>query len=424
MVTILGAGIAGLSAAYKLNEKGVTFKLYEKRSKIGGILDNFTIKGFRFDHAVHLSFATEESVREIFDQTPYIKHKPDASCFDNNLWLKHPVQNNLFPLSVKDKVGLIKSFINRPEINVNNYGDWLDFQYGYKISTKYPRRYTVKYWDTKPEELGINWIGNRMHRATLEQILEGAITDKVPNYYYAKEMRYPKQGGFISFLNPIFKEVSAELNKEALKIDLKNKKIYFKNGESNKFEKLISTIPLPELITKIKDIPKNILEASDNLKWTKVHLASFGFNKPDLVKDLWAYIYDTDIYASRFYSPSIKSSDNCPDNNSSIQFEIYERNESNRKYNKDELLENCIYALKKMKIACLDDIIVKDVRTIEYGNVVFYSEMEKDRDKILSWLESNNITLAGRFGTWDYLWSNQAMISGFEAAENLIKEKK
>jgi len=149
-------------------------------------------------------------------------------------------------------------------------------------------------------------------------------------------------------------------------------------------------------------------------------LVSIGFCKPDLIKDLWCYIYDDDIYASRFYSPSLKSSDNCPSGCSSIQFEIYENSAVKKGYANDELIRNCVYALEKMDLAVADDIIVTDVRVAEYGNVVFCKGMESVRDQIKEWLDSRGVALAGRFGEWDYLWSNQAMVSGFNKTNDFI----
>lgn len=416
---ILGAGIAGLAAAYRLTQLNKPYCIYEKNSRAGGLLDSIEIGGFRFDQAVHLSFADQPEVRKIFDKTPYVTHEPESTCFDEGRWLRYPIQTNLYPLPVSEKVSLIKSFIARPNTTPKNYYDWLVFQYGEEFTQRYPVRYTKKYWDISPEKLGLDWIGNRMHRATLDQVLAGAMTDTTPNYYYAKEMRYPEKGGYKSFLNPLLEQISPILNKECVSIDAVNKIALFKDGEIVEYKNLINTLPLPVLIQIIKDCPENIRKLTKRLIWTKVHLVSVGLNKPNMIKDLWSYIYDDDIYASRAYSPSLKSSDNCPPGCSSIQFEIYETGGYSSKYRVDELKKNTIYALKKMKIASTEDIHFCDVRTLPYANVTFYSGMECERDEVLSWLSKLGIEGAGRFGEWRYLWSHQSMESGTRAAEKI-----
>ena len=100
---ILGAGIAGLGAALGLRERGEESIIFEKNPTSGGLLDHLIINGFIFDKAVHLSFATEPKVREIFDKTPFITHPSDSYCFDEGKWLKHPIQNNLFKLEPDEK---------------------------------------------------------------------------------------------------------------------------------------------------------------------------------------------------------------------------------------------------------------------------------------------------------------------------------
>ena len=66
---ILGAGIAGLSAAYHLKQKGITSAVFEQESDWGGLCGNFSISGFRFDRFVHLSFAPDEYTQKMFAGT-------------------------------------------------------------------------------------------------------------------------------------------------------------------------------------------------------------------------------------------------------------------------------------------------------------------------------------------------------------------
>ncbi|WP_016261620.1 NAD(P)-binding protein, partial [Yersinia pestis] len=218
---ILGAGVAGLGAALKAREVNIEYEIFEAKASAGGLLDNFVIDGYRFDNAVHLSFATEEKVRDIFDRTPYFSHSPDAVNFETDKWLKHPVQNNLYPLPAIEKVTLIESLIHRPESELaDNYESWLIHQYGNEIAKRYPMRYTRKYWQCNANELSVSWIGNRLRRAKLSEILYGAFTDDTPNDYYAKEMRYPKKGGFKSFIQPLIDESIINYNYEVTEIDL------------------------------------------------------------------------------------------------------------------------------------------------------------------------------------------------------------
>ncbi|MYM75795.1 NAD(P)-binding protein [Duganella sp. FT134W] len=412
-VVILGGGVAGLGAALKARETGRQAVIFEARDSAGGLLDNFSIDGFRFDHAVHLSFASEEKVRAIFDRTPYITHPSDSYCFDQDRWLKHPVQNNLAPLDANDKVALIKSFLARPsELAGDDYESWLRHQYGDGIAERYPIRYTQKYWATPASALSTTWIGQRMRRAELDEILYGAMTTDTPNTYYTKEMRYPQQGGYKAFITPLIADSTIRLGHRAAAIDTQQRTVTFANGVTVGYQQLVSTLPLP-VLARIADVPAEVAAAASQLKATAIDLVSVGFSKP-IIKDLWFYIYDEDILASRAYSPSVKSAENAPQGCSSLQFEIYSRGEQSQ-YSKEAVIANTRAALVKMGIGQAEDVLFVDHRVLPFGNVIFDLGMETRRQIVLDWAGAAGIASCGRFGAWDYLWSNQSLLSGYNA---------
>jgi len=417
---ILGAGVAGLGAAHGAGRNGTPATIFEARERAGGLLDNFTIDGFRFDSAVHLSFATEAEVREVFDRAPYHTHNPESLCWDAGYWLKHPVQTNMRPLPAAEKVELIAGLAEAPNGEIRNYEDWLVQQYGGPIAARWPLVYTEKYWTLPARDLGTAWIGQRMRKADLREVLEGALSDDVPNRYYVKEMRYPKQGGYRAFIEPLIDQADVRYGKAASAIDLKERVVSFADGSAVRYDRLVSTLPLPRLIEMTADVPADVREAAATLFATSVDLVSVGFNRPRVSPALWFYIYDTDIAAARGYSPDWKSQDNVPDGCSSLQFEIYSSVKRPQTMSPDEMKANTVAGLQKMGIANPEDIVVLDHRRLPYGNVVFDLGMEERRDRVLDWVRSQGVGSAGRFGEWDYLWSNQSMLSGMAAAKTVF----
>lgn len=420
---ILGAGIAGISAAYHANKYEYKTTIYEARDSWGGLLDNFSIDGFRFDTTVHLSFTKDEYVRSIFDQTYYYEYVPVPYNYENGIWLKHPVQNNLYPLSASEKVEAIKGFIERSSLNqASNYYEWLLQQYGSYMSDRYPVRYTQKYWTVHPKRLSVDWVSIRMYRPDIEEVLIGALTNETPNTYYAKEMRYPKKGGYKAFLNPMVGFCDIKTNKRAVRINTKHKYIEFADGEKVYYETLISSIPLPDLVSMIDDIPLKIRETAKELWATSVAIVSVGFNRPDVAKHLWFYIYDESILASRVYSPNLKSPDNVPDNCSSLQFEIYFSKYKPLKIQPDNLTQHIVNSIEKMDLASKNNIVVTDCRIVPFGNVVFDHGMISRRETVKEFLKTINIYPIGRFGEWAYLWSDQSLLSGKRVIESILSK--
>lgn len=415
---ILGAGISGLAAASVLEKENTV--VFEKENYYGGLCNSFNINGFTFDTSIHLSFTNNIRIREYFDKIEYNTHLPISYNFWSGYWLKHPVIHNLYKIPVKDKIECIKGFVERPQIEkINNYNEWLLATYGKDIVEKFHSKYTRKYWCKASEELSTTWVGERLNTPKLENMLSGAFQENNDIEYYAKEMRYPKEGGYKAFLNPLYEKSRVELNKEAIKINTKEKYVRFKDESTIYYENIISSLPINEVVKLLDNVPQQVIKSSENLLNTSVALVSIGFNKPDIPKYLWFYIYDEDILPARVYSPSLKSKNNAPDGCSSLQFEIYYSKDKKLNMSEDDILQHVRQKMIDMNICKEKDILFMDYREVKYANVTFYNNMEYDRDIVKEYLNNQGIILIGRFGEWDYLWSDQSYLSGLRVIDNI-----
>lgn len=414
---ILGAGIAGISAAYHLKQKGESSVIFEKDNDWGGLCGFFEIDGFRFDRFVHFTFAKDEKIAELFAKSsPLYAHPPVSYNYWRGCWLKHPAQNNLAPLPIEEKVKIIDSFVNRPRKDVaeiSDYAEWLRVQYGDYFAENFPFAYTRKYWGVEAKQLETKWVGNRLHVSPLPEVLRGAFAEQQENFYYTKFMNYPKKGGFRSIMNECRKGLDIRLNKKAVRIDTAAKQVEFDDGTVENYDNLISSLPLPEIIKMISDVPENVQNAAKQLRWTCGYQVSLGFNRPDVAKYLWFYIYDEDVPPARVYSPNLKSPDNAPDGCSSLQAEIFFANGA-KVVDKNIILQKTVEKLKEICQFNDSDVVVKDIRFEPYANIIFTPEIYESRKVVREWLQAQGIKTIGRFGKWDYLWSHQAFESGMK----------
>lgn len=415
---ILGAGISGLAAGQRLKEEGKEFVILEKNNSYGGLCDNFEIDGFRFDRFVHFSFTKDPDVRKFFDKTEYYKHLPISYNYYKGHWIKHPAQNNLFPLSEHEKQLVLNGLADRQKYQdgyKENYERWLRYQFGDYFAENFPMVYTKKYWGVEAKELETKWVGNRVYQPTMDEILDGMRSSETPITYYAKEMRYPKTGGFKSFLSTFSNEDHIRYNQEVIKIDTERKIVYTAN-ESYAYKHLISSLPLPEY-KKLMKLNEQVIEAINQLHWTSAYLVSLGFKEQLNRNDLWQYIYDEDILPARIYSPSLKSSNNCSEGYSSIQAEIYFKDNHVPKATKEQILNKTIDQLSKAGIININNLIVKDIRFEKYANVIFDHNIYKCRRIVNNFLNNQQIAAIGRFGEWEYFWSDQSFLSGYRFKE-------
>ena len=417
---VLGSGIAGISAGYHLKKKGEEVVIYEKDNDWGGLCANFTIDGFRFDKFVHFTFADSEYIRNLFEESsPTYAHPSVSSNYYKGYWLKHPAQNNIAPLPIDEKVEIIKGFINRKNKSfeeIENYEEWLRVQYGDYFAENFPMVYTKKYWGLEAKDLETKWVGNRMHSPNIDEVLKGSYETQDKNFYYTSYMKYPKKGGFRSILNKCREGLDIRFNKEVVKIDTVAKTVSFKDGTISNYTRLISSLPLPEIVKMIENCPDYVLNSANNLHNTCGYMVSLGFNRPDVAKHLWFYIYDEDILSARVYSPSMKSLDNVPNGCSSLQAEIFFDCKA-KIPSKEEVMKNTIEKLVSMGLFKEDEIVVKDIRFEKYANITFDKDIYKNRKVVLDYLQSQNIETIGRFGKWEYYWTHQAFKSGMDCVK-------
>ncbi len=416
---ILGAGISGLGASYKLSQQGESSTILEQGTTYGGLCGNFEIDGFRFDRFVHFTFSADETVNKIFNASSpdIIRHTPNPYNIYKKSWIKHPAQNNLYPLSEEEKAAVIKDFRSRPIVDdissIKDYEEWLRLQYGDYFAENFPMVYTRKYWMTEACDLEPKWIGNRLYQPSIDEVIEGCNSAETPVTYYAKEMRYPAKGGYKSLLNELIKSADVRYSERVIKIDSENKALETSNGNSYNYDRLISSLPLPEVIKVLSNVPEDVIAAASKLRCTSGYQISIGLNTKDIPPYLWWYIYDEDILPARVYSPSLKSDDNVPDGCSSLQMEIYC---GENEYSKDELLARSVEKLVELNIIKESDILFVDIRFERYANVIFDHNIYACRAIVREYLDSIGIESIGRFGEWDYLWSDQSLLSGLSVS--------
>lgn len=421
-IAVLGAGCAGLAAAYELRQKNMDAVIYEKNAQYGGLCRSFTIDGFTFDTFAHVNFSKDPFVMSMLEgKTEYLIHRPEATNYYRGTWVRNPAQNNLIDLPIEERISVIEGFVQRDDKKqIQNYGDWLRVQYGDYFMEHFPAAYTRKYWTVEPEELEPKWVEGRMYTPSLTEILRGSMTKDTPNVHYTKEIHYPREGGYGAFLKPFAEGADIRYNKRVVYLNPSDKRIRFADGETVSYDGMISTIPINELVSSMENVPEDVRKASEELDYTSGLTVSIGLGCENVSPELWFYIYDEDIHPARVYAPNIKSPSNVPDGCCALQAEVYFSRRKPLKKSMEEIREETIQQLIDMGLFLRADIVVTDIRMEEYANIMFTPEIYRARKKVRTYLEEQGIACAGRFGEWDYLWTGQSIVSGKKAAERRI----
>ena len=156
-------------------------------------------------------------------------------------------------------------------------------------------------------------------------------------------------------------------------------------------------------------VPEEVKVAANKLEATCGYHVSIALKTKNIPPYLWWYIYDEDNLASRVYSPSIKSPDNAPEGCSSLQMEIYCKE---GEYTEVELLDKTVGKLVEQGFIDKNDILFTHIGFEKYANAIFTKPIYEVRKIVRDFLFSVGVETIGRFGEWDYLWSDQSLLSG------------
>lgn len=429
-VSILGAGLAGMAAAQRGRELGYQVEIYEKNSYVGGHASSYEKDGFIFDQGGHISFTRRPEIQDLFAKAvnnEYLSHEAVATNLWRNHWVQHPAQCHLYglPSDVVEKCILdLAEVVDKKQPPVKNYGEWCLQNLGKTFSEEFTFRYTRKYWTTETCNMSTDFLptpvgASRVYTPKLKEMVRGALSPKKDSVHYITHYRYPLKGGFASYLKAVSDGLDVHTNHDLVSVDLKRKELEFANGQKEYFETLISSMPLPELIPRIKNAPESVIEAAQKLVCTSLVLVNVGVKRTEGFPDgCWIYFYDEDVLFTRATVPHRFSPHVALPGCGSVQVEIY-----HSRYKALSCEDVHTRAIDDMIRTGLlrkeDEIVFSDVKRVQYANVLFDLNRARNLKIVQNFLEKNGVIACGRYGKWDYSWTDDSVISGWEAAERV-----
>ena len=424
-IVVLGSGMAGFGAAYRLHAEGITPVMYDKNDYLGGHTASFRNEiGFLFDVGPHISFTKDSRIQELFADSVEQQYETLPISLNNywrGHWPKHPVQLHLHGLPEDVVVKVISDFVEeraKPEAAINNYADWLISSFGRSFAELFPMQYTRKYHLTAAENMSTDWLGPRIYRPSLEEVLRGAISPSAPHVHYITHFRYPSAGGFVNYLNKFIPMGNLKLNHKLVSIDPRSKQLSFSNGHVTNYDGLVSSVPLPELVRMIAGAPPDVVEASRRLACSTCVLVNVGVDRQDLSEAHMTYFYDEDICFTRLGFPHMLSPRNAPPGTGNIQAEVY----FSDKYkpltgSPDSWIEPVIRDLRRCGLLReTDRVLSKHTMLLPYANIIFDLDRAAALKIVHGYLDELGIAYCGRYGDWGYMWTDESFKSGELAA--------
>ncbi len=460
---IIGAGPTGLSAAYHLKDD---YALIDRNDTVGGWCRSIEKDGFIFDYVGHIMFSNEPYVHRMYklllEDNVHWQDR-EAWIYSKNVYTRYPFQQSLHGLppdvireclmgAIEARFGPLEKPAHNRHTNgghsnghhkiedccadgilestarftarrcepPENFEQFIYRVWGAGIAKHFAIPYNRKLWAVPLNEMETSWLGGRVPLPDLAEMIEGAVSPTRKPVGPNARFGYPLRGGFQSLMSAFLPHLRGELHLQAdvVAISPSRRTVRLADGRSFRYEQLISTMPLPQLIQSIGlEVPPSIRDAASGLRHTSVRGVHIGVGREAITEKHWIY-YPEDTVFHRIFVQGNASPFCNPPGGFGVTFEITYSPAKPLPCEGDDLVRLCIRDARRVGFIREDDPIWTTAMVDLPFAYVIYDHVRAARVSTMrDWLKKHGILVAGRYGEWEYYNSDHAFIAGKKAAE-------
>ena len=464
---IIGAGPTGLSAAYHLGEGAL---LLDKNTSVGGWCRSIHDQGFTFDHAGHIMFSNDPYVLQLYELLlgPNVHwQNREAWIYSKQVYTRYPFQGALYGLPPKVITECIVGAVEARFGNIDgapgaqhgaarpvedccadgtveignttatitprkrdtqqaprNFEDFIYQVWGRGIAEHFAIPYNRKLWTVPLREMETSWLGGRVPLPDLQEIIEGALQPVAKPMGPNARFGYPLSGGFQALMSGFLPHIKGkiEMQAEAAQLLPREHVLVMADGSRYRYDHLVSTMPLPELIRLIgAEAPDAVRAAARGLRHLSVRCVNLGVARENLTDKHWIY-YPEDTIFHRIFVQGNASPHCNPPGGFGLTCEISYSPWKPLPLDGKALIERCIDdCIKVGMLRPEDKIITANLVDMPYAYVVYDHARAANVALVKAWLARYDIVLAGRYSEWEYYNSDHAFLAGKKAAETVLR---
>ncbi len=446
-IIVIGAGPAGLTAAYQLSKnlgiKIQSIKLFEASERVGGMSASLNLWNQTVDLGPHRFFSNDKKVNEFWLEivgNEYDMINRLTRIYYNGKFFYYPLKafNALFNLGILEAFQCFFSYLpNKLGLTQNNedtFEGWVTQRFGKRLFNIFFKTYTEKLWGIPCSELDADFAAQRIKKLSLSEAILNAfnITNKKKHKTLVDEFAYPFKGtgSVYEKLKSLYQENGGQifLNSPVKKVIVENqnvKGIQLENGEVHLSDVVISSMPLSIMAQHLEQIPQNLLTKVKQLKYRNTILIYLNVPSENVFPDQWIYIHDERLQTGRItnfrnWLPSLYGEEKS--SILALEYWCYDQDKI-WKQNENELID-----LAKKEL-CLTGLVDKNIN-IQEGKViklknsypVYFRNYKEVLEPIQEYLKSiPNLYPIGRYGAYKYNNQDHSILMGLLATENILE---
>jgi protoporphyrinogen oxidase len=438
---VIGAGPAGLAAAFELGKRGLGSIILEKAGQVGGLARTELYRGYRFDIGGHRFYTRYPEIQQLWEEIlgeDFLEVPRLSRLYYQNRFFKYPLDvfDTLANLGVSESVAILASYIQAlllPFPHEDNLEQWLINRFGRRLYETFFKSYTEKVWGLPCHEIQADWAAQRIKGLSLRSALANALwgTNHVKTLITA--FRYPALGPMQmwSGLKREAEKLGAqvELNSRVIRLAHRAGEIQgltVQRGEQESHissKRFISTMPLTELITRLDPPPPpHVVDAAGQLRYRDFILVGLIVNRAELFPDNWIYVHSPETKVGRIQNFKNWSPAMVPDpQKTSLGMEFFcaVGDELWAKSDQD-LIRLATQELALLGLADAgeveDGVVFRQAKAYPVYSQGYQEHLQVIQDYLATFV---NLQSIGRNGMHRYNNMDHSMLAGIAAARNL-----
>jgi protoporphyrinogen oxidase len=445
-VVIIGAGPAGLTAAYQLGKEGVTATVLEADDVVGGISRTVERDGWRFDIGGHRFFTKVKPVtdlwHEILPEGDFMLRPRMSRIYYGGKFIDYPLRamNALRSIGVVQAIGCVLSYMwarVRPPKDQSNFEGWMVARFGWRLYRTFFKTYTEKVWGCDATEIQADWAAQRVKNLSLWKAIWNALLPRRNQKDIAsliEEFEYPKLGPGMMWerCRELVESQGSKVLLDAPVLRLRRDgnrvvEVTARTGGAEttyEADHVISSMPITALVKAMEPaVPQDVRAAADDLTYRDFLTVALVVPEEASFPDNWIYVHDAGVKVGRIqnfgsWSPyMVKQGRTCL----GLEYFVFEGDELWTAADAD------LVALATRELATLG-LVKRDA--VEAGYVVrmpkaypTYDETYKQNvDVLRRWLSeyASNVHPVGRNGMHKYNNQDHSMYTAMLTVENLL----
>ena len=447
-IVLIGAGPAGLTAAYELSKHNIASVVLEQDTMVGGIARTVQHNGYRFDLGGHRFFSKMPLVNQLWEEIlgeDFLTRPRLSRIYYDGHFFNYPIQpvNALAGLGPKAAIGVMASYALaklNPHPVEENFEQWVTNRFGQRLFDIFFKSYTEKVWGISTKELSSDWAAQRIRDLSLGKAIRHALFGQRRGQItktLIDRFQYPRLGPGQMWER--CRDLVIESGSQVL-MSAPVERVRWKGHRATAVVvrraagleeiaagEIVSSMPVREFVAALDPPPpEDVLAAARSLRHRDFLVVGLVVDRPQLFPDNWIYIHTPGVRVGRIQNFKNWSPDMVPDpNRTGLGMEYFVwRHDAMREASDDSLIALAAREGETLKLFAAREVVDGKVVRVPDAYPIYDPGYREKLALVRGWLDRlENVQLVGRNGQHRYNNQDHSMMTAWYAARNILGER-